>query len=194
VYETHRKRFFPLPDYVVDSDSAATPRVEVSISGRIFEKYMRALMHRSDLDLRQVILLDRVQKHRSITPEEARHLRNEKLIEGRAPNYYISSKVADWTGQKARYIRNRALDDNYYRHLIVEYLQRYKHASLQELDELLLPKLSDVLSAEQKQRKVRNVIQSLRRLGTIRNYGTRGTPIWVLTGRNTVQSGGTDSG
>jgi ATP-dependent DNA helicase RecG len=114
VYEPQRERFFPLPDYVVDSDSAATPRVEVSISGRIFDvKYVQALMHRADLDLRQVILLDRVQKHRSITPEEARRLRNEKLIEGRAPNYYISSKVADWTGQKARYIRNRVLDDDY---------------------------------------------------------------------------------
>ncbi len=181
MYETQRERFFPLPDFVIDSNSDATPRVEVSISGRILDvNYMRVLMHRADLDLRHVILLDRVQKHRGITPEEARQLRNEKLIEGRAPNYYISSKVADWTGQKARYIHNRALDDDYFRHLILEYLQRYKHATRQELNELLLPKLSAVLSPEQKLHKVRNVIQSLRRMGKIRNSSVRGAPLWVL--------------
>ena len=181
MFVTQRERFFPLPDYVIDPDSQAMPRIEVSISGKILDaKYTQALMKRPDLDLRQVILLDSVQKHQRITPEEAKRLRAEKLIEGRSPHYYISAKVADWAGQKARYIRNRALDDEYYRRLIVEYLQKFKRARRQELDDLLLPKLSEVLAPEQKQHKVRNLIQSLRRDGVIRNSGTRGEPVWVV--------------
>ena len=181
MFVTQRERFFPLPDYLIDPNSQAMPRIEVSISGAILDaKYTQALMQRPDLDLRQVILLDSVQKHKRITPEEAKRLKAAKLIEGRSPNYYISAKVADWAGQKARYISNRALDDEYYRRLIVEYLQKFKLAKRQELDDLLLPKLSDVLAPEQKQHKVRNLIQSLRRDGVIRNSGTRREPAWVV--------------
>ena len=182
MFETQRERFFPLPDYAIDSDSAATSRVEVAISGKILDvKYTQVLMHRTNLTLHQVILLDRVQKQRKIRPEEAKVLKAEKLIEGRSPNYYISSKVADWTAQKARYIHNRALDDDYYQRLIVEYLQLYKRASRKELNELVLPKLSEVLTPEQKDHKVRNLIQFLRRDGMIQNMGTRVEPVWVLT-------------
>jgi ATP-dependent DNA helicase RecG len=183
MFETQRERFFPLPDYIIDNDLAGMPRVEVSIIGKILDvKYTKALMRRADLPLCQVILLDRVQKRQRLTPSEAKSLRMAKLIEGRAPNHFISAKVADWTGQKARYIRNRALDDNYYRRLIVEYLERYRRASRKELDELLLPKLSEVLTLEQKQHKVRNLIQSLRREGVIRNTGVRAAPVWVVGG------------
>ena len=181
MFETQRERFFPLPDYIIDNDLAGIPRVEVSIIGKILDvKYTKALMKRADLPLRQVILLDRVQKRQRLTPIETKSLRRDKLIEGRAPNHFISAKVADWTGQKARYIRYRGLDDNYYRHLIVEYLEKYRRAGRKEFDELLLPKLPEVLTIEQKQHKVRNLIQSLRREGVIRNTGVRAVPVWVL--------------
>ncbi len=127
-----------------------------------------------------MVLLDRVQKRQRIAPDEARRLKAEKLIEGRSPNYFVSAEVADWTAQKARYIRNRALDDDYYRRLIVEYLQKYGQATRKDLDELLVPKLSEALGEPQKLNKVRNLIQSLRRDKKIRNAGSRGTPVWVL--------------
>ena len=85
-----------------------------------------------------------------------------------------------WTEQKAHYIRNRGLDDDYYRRLITEYLQKYSKASRNELDELLFPKLPEVLTEEQKEHKVRNLLQALRRAGFIRNAGSRATPIWIL--------------
>ncbi len=181
MFETQRERFFPLPDYVIDPGVGAMPRVEVAIAGKILDaKYTQTLMRRSDLELRQVILLDRVQKMVPITQEQARQLKADKLIEGRAPKYFISAKVADWAGQKARYIRNRGLDDSYYCRLVVEYLQKYNRASRADLDELLLAKLPEVLEPVQKRHKVRNLIQSLRREGQIRNVGSRGTPVWEL--------------
>jgi ATP-dependent DNA helicase RecG len=181
MFETQRERFFPLPDFTIDSDSGARPRVEVTISGKILDaQYTHTLMKRRDLNLTLVMLLDQVQKHQKISPDAVKWLKAEKLIEGRSPNYFISARVAEWTDQKAIYIHNRALDDDYYRRLIVEYLQKYKRANRKELDELLSPKLSDVLSADQKQHKVKNLLQSLRREGLVRNTGSNKSPTWVL--------------
>lgn len=181
MFETQRERFFPLPDYTIDPNSQTNPRIEVSISGKILDtKYTHVLMKRSDLELRDVILLDRVQKHQKLELKDVRHLKNVKLIEGRSPSYFISAKVADWTGQKARYIQNRGLDDAYYQRLVVEYLHKFKQASRQDLNDLLLPKLSEALTHEQKAHKVRNLIQFLRRDGAITNSGTNKSPLWVL--------------
>jgi ATP-dependent DNA helicase RecG len=166
---------------MIDPETAGKPRVEVSICGKILDaKYTLLLMRRPDLTLQRVLLLDRIQKRKRIEPAMARQLKASGLIEGRSPNYYISARVAEWTGQKARYIRNRALDDDYYRQLLLEYLQKYKRASRKELDVLLLPKLSEVLTPEQKQHKMKNIIQSLRRKGTIRNTGSNKSPSWTL--------------
>lgn len=181
MFEVQRERFFPLPDFAIDDKSGASPRVEVTISGKILDaNYTQLLMRKSDLDLKQVLLLDRVQKGVPLNPKDAKILRTAKLIEGRAPKYFVSSKVADWTAQKARYIRNRGFDDGFYKMLVIEYLGKYDKANRKDLDDLLLPKLPDVLNAEQKSHKVRNLLQTMRRSGHIENQGDRHTPIWRL--------------
>lgn len=179
MFETQRERFFPLPDYTIDSPEAGLPRVELTITGRLLDiKYSQALMKRSDLDLHQVLLLDRVQKRRGLSKEEARELKLLKLIEGRAPNYFISSKVAEWTGQKASYIRNRGLDDGYYRKLVIDYLDKYGQATRKDVDELLLSKMPDVLDAAQKAHKVRNLLQAMRLGGLIHRLGPKAGAVW----------------
>lgn len=179
MFETQRKRFFPLPDYLIETNPK--PRVEVTISGKILDtNYTQVLMKRADLRLDEVVLLDKVQKKIKIDAANVKRLKTSKLIEGRAPNYYVSSKVADWTSQKASYIRNRSLDDDYFRDMILEFLQKYGRATRQEIDELLMPKLSEILEQEQKYSKISNLIQSLRMKGRIRNNGARGKPVWVI--------------
>ena len=105
-------------------------------------------------------------------------LRQRALVA--APNIFVSAQVAAWTDDKARYIRNRGLDDGYYRELIVDYLKRYGQASRQEIDALLLPKLPDVLDATQQGHKIRNLMQAMRREGIIYREGGRSTAIWRL--------------
>lgn len=181
MFETQRERCFPLPDYSIDIAESTLPRVEVVISGQILDiKYTQILMQRSDLTLRQVLLLDRVQKRYPISNEEMRELKILRLIEGRAPNLYVSSKVAEWTSQKAHYIRNRGLDDGFYQRLVIEYLEKYKKASRKDLDDLLLPKLPEVLAATQKSHKIRNLLQSMRRNKLIHREGPRSAAIWSL--------------
>ena len=181
MFQTQCDRFFPLPDFVLDRAEHGHPRVEVSIPGQVLDvKYTQILIKRSDLTLRQVLLLDRVQKEKVLSPSEARELKSLKLIEGRAPGFFVSSRVAEWTGQKASYIRNRGLDGRYYRELVIDYLRKYHQATRKELDDLLLGKLPEVLDANQKAHKIRNLLQAMRKDKLIHRIGPKATAVWHL--------------
>lgn len=190
MFQTQRDRFFPLPDFVFDSNEQSHPRVEVTISGQVLDaNYTQMLMRREDLTLNQVLLLDRVQKKRALSADAVRELKALKLIEGRSPNFYVSSKVAEWTRQKASYIRNKGLDAGYYRRLVTDYLGQYQQATRKEMDDLLLTKLPEVLSADQKAHKVRNLLQAMRLKGVIHREGPKSTAVWRLgRGPDSAQS------
>ena len=177
MYVRQARRYFPMPDY----DLREAGAVKMTIYGGVIDPaYSRLLMQKTDLPLADVLALDRVQKKLPIPDEAAVRLRKGGLIEGRKPNYFVSSSVAEATASKADYIRTRAQDDEFYAKLLTDYLERFDRATRAEVDKLLLPKLSEVLSDEQKQNKVSNLLTKLRRNGRIRNTGTRGHPIWQL--------------
>lgn len=180
MFDTQRQRLFPLPDYAFDTSPQGHPRVELTLQGQVLDtKFARALMARSDLTLGQVLLLDRVQKGRPLAPAEAQALKKLGLIEGRTPRFFISARLADATGQKARYIRNRGFDDSYYQQLVLEYLTTYGQATRADLDALLLAKLPEVLSPEQKAHKLKNLLQAMRRGGLVHTRGPRARALWL---------------
>jgi len=174
-----RKRFFPMPDYKISSQG-----VEVTVHGRIVdERFSRLLAEDPDLSLHDVILLDKVQKGHALSDDEVKYLRDKKLIEGRKPNLYVSAKVAQATGEKAAYTKQRALDQQYYLELILKFLQQHGEASRVEIDNLLNDKLPDYLDARQKKVKISNLLSELSmRQGKIKNIGTRSQSKWVLDG------------
>lgn len=181
MFTTQRQRLFPLPDYEFGQTPQGFPRVELTLQGQVLDvRFTRVLMARTDLDLGQVLLLDRVQKGFPISVTGAKGLRDMGLIEGRAPRYFISAKVADALGQKAKYIHQRGLDDKYYQRLVLDYLQQYGQATRADLDALLLRKLPDVLSAEQKANKIKNLMQGMKRAGLIQAHGPRSMAVWRL--------------
>ena len=177
MFETQRRRSFPLPDY----DLIKPGFVTVNLNGRILdERYTRLLMERTDLDLEQVILLDRVQKGLSIEKSEHRALKNAGLVEGRYPNLIVADVVAKATGTIGEHILERGFDRQYYRDLILEIVCEYGPVSRRDIDEALLPKLPDRFNFEQKRIRVHNLLQELRRSGNIVNQGTRRKPAWIL--------------
>lgn len=177
MFEAQRRRSFPLPDYDLTEPGSVT----VSISGRILnERYTRLLMERTDLNLGQVMLLDRVQKKQRISRDERRHLKAAGLVEGRYPNLIVAGAVARATGETGRHIRERGFDKQYYLDLILALIREHGPVDRKDVDEALVPKLPDRLTDRQKQRKVHNLLQELRRSGSIANQGTRSHPEWVI--------------
>ncbi len=185
MFRKQRERNFPLPDY----DLARSTEVLVRLPGQILDaNYTRLLIEKEDLSLRVVMLLDRVQKGKPVTRDEAKLLRRQKLAEGRYPNLHVSARVAAAAEARADYIRTRGLDDAYYQQLIIEYLRKYGSATRKDIDRLVLEKLPDVLSAKQKAYKIARLLshQMCQQHGWIANLGSRRKPEWVLTeaGRN----------
>lgn len=172
-----RKRFFPLPDYILSE----LQKVSLQIYGHsIDENYSKLLIEQKDLPLTKVVLLDRVQKKLPITDEAAAMLKKDKLISGRKPNFYVEASVAAATDDKAAYIRNRAFDDEHYKKMIEAYIEKFGYASRKELDDLVIEKLSAILSEKQKRSKMNNLISAMRIEGRIKNVGSDTRPKWVL--------------
>ena len=159
---TQRKRYLPLPDY----EGSSANQTVFHIYGQTIDKnYSQLLMERSDLPLEQVVWLDRVQKKHRIADDQAATLRRAKLIEGRKPNFFVSAHVADATNMRAQYTRNKGLTDHYYKTLILQHIQKFRSASAAELRTLLLDKLPDSLTPQQKLVKIKNLLAALRASG-----------------------------
>jgi ATP-dependent DNA helicase RecG len=184
-FETQRRRAFPLQDY----DLSTPGEVPVGIAGRILDdRYTRLLLQQPQLSLAQVMLLDRVQKGRIVSREEHKLLKAANLVEGRYPHLLICKAVARATGDGARHIRQRGFDKNYYLDLILELVRVHGPVSRKVLNDLLVSKIPERMTAQQKRDKVRNLVQELRRDGQILNRGNRGDTQWVMNGGASVKS------
>lgn len=176
IFNFQRERFFPMPDYDLSGG-----KVKVTISGKILNmEYARLLAKNKDLTLEEIIMLDKVQKKQMLTEFEEKHLRSKKLIEGRKPNYYIGLKVAENTGQKAAYSKNRAFDKSYYLDLIEKAIREHNSLKRSDIDELLWKKLPDWMDDKQKKNKIGNLLSELRMKGKIENTGSYSRPKWSL--------------
>ena len=166
LYEIQSKRYFPLPDY-----DLSNRKVELTITGKILDiAYVQKLAEKKDLTLKEIILLDKVQKKRDLDDDEIKYLRNKSLIEGRKPNLYISRTIAVDTNQENEYIKNKGIDDDYCKKIILDRLN-LGACKRKEFEDILLSKLPDGLSFEQKKVKIRNILQSLRRENRIQSDG-----------------------
>lgn len=162
-----KNRFFPLPEYQLEQN-----RVQVTITGRVLDiSYARKLAELPNLALDDIILLDRVQKHKPLSDAQVRHLKAQRLIEGRKPNFHISAQVARHSDDLAQYILNRGIDDTHYKRLICELIQQSGSAKRSAIDKLLIDKLPDVLDIRQKAHKIKNLLQSLKKQGVIEPKG-----------------------
>jgi ATP-dependent DNA helicase RecG len=173
-----RERFFPMPDY----DLSEPERVKVRLFGKVLdENYTRLLIEKTDLNLMDVMALDRVQKKRSLMEGEFKRLKKKRLVEGRRPNLYVSAKVAAVTGEKATYIKQRAFDKEHYKKMVISYLEEFGGAKRDDIDKLLLDKLSDTLSEKQKRKRVGNLLYEMSHKDeSIAATGPRKSALWRL--------------
>ena len=115
------RRHFPMPDYEID---AKNRKVSVRIYGNeINEQYTNLLKTNNSLTLWDCISLDAIQKGRTIHEDIAHDLLNRGLIEGEAPNYTISLGIAKATRQLQGYTKQKGLDKEKIKQMILQYLK-----------------------------------------------------------------------
>jgi len=170
MFLNQKVRFFPMPDYDLSNQ-----KVKVTITGKVLDmKFANILATNPDLTLKDILLLDKVQKGQPLSNEVYKYLRKNGFIEGRKPNYYLSSDVISPTQDtklKAQYMVNRSFDDAHFMKMICEYIDKFGATSRSDIDTLIIPKLSDVLSDKQKKTKVGNLLTKLRKENKIQTVG-----------------------
>lgn len=169
MFNKQRLRLFPMPEYDLSDE-----KVKVTIIGKVIdEAFARILTRNSDLTLMQIMLLDKVQKHKDLSHEEIKYLRSMNFIEGRKPNYFLSADVVKPTRSrklKTEYIHNKGFDNEHYRNLILQYINRFGRATREDIDDLLWEKLPAHLDGDnnKKKDKIGNLLSSLRIAGRIK--------------------------
>jgi ATP-dependent DNA helicase RecG len=175
MFNIQRRKFFPLPEYSFNDN-----QVKVVVTGKVLDlNYAVKLAQMPNLSLHGIMLLDKLQKGKVLGDAEVGQLRKQKLIEGRKPNFHISSQVAGKTGQKADYMKLKGIDDGYCQKVILDYLGEFGTGKKADFEKVLLDKLPDVLSERQKQDKIRNNLQKLRKAKLIESKGRT----WGLCGK-----------
>lgn len=155
-------------------------RVVVTVYGKVLDpNYTRLLHANDDLDLRTVFLLDQVQKKKTISKEDFSQLKSRNLVEGRYPNIFVSYKVAKVVGDKANYVRQKGLDEEVCMHFILSTL-KLGPAKKSDLLAVLKDVLPDVLTDQQKSRKLSNLLQKMKKNGIIDVRGIAINSEWYL--------------
>lgn len=164
MFERQRKSYLPMPEY----DTSNPDSVKLIIPGNIINMdYSIMLMNSTNLDLSTVYLLDKVQKHQSISDEAILLLRKKHLIEGRKPNIYISKQVAKITHSEVEYTKMRGLSEDYYQEAILNALRQHGPLKKQFFVDFLFDKLPENLNKVQKLAKIKNLLSKLRAQGKI---------------------------
>ena len=165
IFLSQRNRYLPMPEY----DKSDKDKVILHLPGAVINPdYSVLLFENADINLTEAFLLDRVQRHEPVSDEGLELLRRKKLVEGRKSALFISSSVAKITKQKAQYSKNKGLDDDYYKQLILRAIEDNGTMGRQEITELLWVKLPEVLTDKQKSSKIANLLSSLRAAGKIK--------------------------
>lgn len=163
MFSLQKEKYFPLPEYNITND-----RVSVTIIGKVLDiNYARKLAKIPDLSLIEIMALDKVQKWKKLNKNEIKLLKKKNLIEWKSPNFIISSDIANKTGQKAEYMKLRGISDEYAKNMIIETINKFWRANRNDIEKILISKLPDILSEQQKKDKIKNLLQALKKSGKI---------------------------
>jgi ATP-dependent DNA helicase RecG len=170
MYVSQKERFLPMPDY----DKSDESNVVLTIPGNVIdENYSLLLIENADIDLLTAVLLDKVQKGKSISDSAIKMLRKQKLIEGRKPHLYVSKRIAQVTNKEVEYTLRKGFDDTECQQWIIKALKDHSVLSRKQINELLWNKLPIDYTDEQKQGRIGNLLTKMRKSGLIRTDTNR---------------------
>ncbi len=181
MYETQRKKYFPLPTYSYNNNDDETG---LEIYGKeIDKKFTEILINKGDMEFYKTIMLDKIQKERGaeVDEDEARKLAKEKLIEGRRPNYILSTKVAEMLGREVEHTEKKGFTDDEISNFIIKHLKNFPNGqNRKQINDLVWKYLPGILNEKQKARKINYILYKLNKKNIIKNFGTDKIPLWKL--------------
>lgn len=131
--------------------------ISTSLLGTVIdENYGLLLLENSDIDLTIAVLLDKVQKGKSISDDALKMLRKAILIEGRKHHLYVSKQIAKATNKQIEYTLKKGFNDAECQEWILKALNDHKVLSRKQINELLWNKLPIDYSDDQKMYKIKN--------------------------------------
>lgn len=165
MFVSQKDRYLPMPDY----DKSDSDTVVLTLPGTVIdENYSLLLLENSDIDLATTVLLDKVQKGKSISDEAIKMLRKKGLIEGRKPHLYVSKQIAKVTNKQIEYTLKKGFNDAECQEWIIKALKDHKELSRKQINELLWNKLPVDYTDTQRVNKIGNLIMKLKRQGVIK--------------------------
>ena len=138
------------------------------------------LAKNTELSLIDIELLNRVQLKKPLSDTEIRRLRNKKLVEGKKPNLIIAKDIAQKTGQSVSYSKSKGLNDKVCEELLLTSLRDHTVLSKEDIRELLWNALPAVLSDNQKQNKIKNLLARMKREDKISNISSGTHSEWRI--------------
>lgn len=155
-----KDKFFPLPEYDLSDN-----KVQLTIIGKVLDMdYARKLAQFKDLSLKDIILLDKIQKYKTLNEEEIRYLKDKHLIEWRKPHYHISLSVAQETNEVNEYLDAKWPELQHQRERVFEYIKTQKNgATKQEILHFMSNKMESSLQEKGKYNRIWNILQELQR-------------------------------
>jgi len=173
MFNFQRDRFFPMPDYEFSEN-----RVKLTVTGKVINpQYAKTLEHNPGLSFDDVLLLDKVQKKITLTPDEEKYLRKLKLIEGRRPNYFLSLGEVEKADEN---VNNKTFDKKYYIDLILKHIKVHQSATRKDIDNLILNKLPEWMDDKQRKNKITNLLIELKTKKIIKNIGSDKKSQWIF--------------
>ena len=136
MFTKQRERYFPMPDY----DLSEPERVKVRIIGKVLdEKYTRMLMARTDLDLLDVIALDKVQKGKPDHEGRVPIAEGEETGRGPSPEPVRLGRGRRRDGDRGGLHQEAGIRQGHCKKMVVELPEEVRgRRSRQDIDKLLL--------------------------------------------------------
>lgn len=179
MFSEQRRRFFPMPLYDINKENNTVSVTLIGVGSD--DAYMDLLKSDSSLTLMECLWLDAIRSHKPVSKEAIKHLKDKKLIEGRAPRYHIALSIAKKTQQVAHYTKETGLKKSVLINLILQLAlnagsQGFKR---KEAFDTLEQSLPVSLTPSQKLNKVSNLLKSMQSEGLLIKTPTG--KAWIIT-------------
>lgn len=185
LFREQRRRFFPMPEYDIDPENKTISVTIYGISSD--DAYTDLLKSDSSLSLMECLWLDAVRRHKPITKEAAKHLKDKNLIEGKAPRYNIALSVARKAQQVGHYTKETGLKKDAMIKFVLQLAINAGAVGFRRSDvfELLEQSLPNQMSRTQKLNYLTNMLKAMQASGWItkNDSGKR----WLITTNGLVQ-------